>query len=71
MTHISSEDRTWRDKLRCTDRRVRNVCMGVWQDRLMLWVAQHYHISPAGESTCCCELLNVWLRERLNYMGKE
>jgi hypothetical protein len=37
----------------------------------MLWVAQHYHISPAGESTCCRELLNVWLRERLNYMGKD
>jgi len=28
-THISSEDRTWGDKLRCTDRGVRNVCMGV------------------------------------------
>jgi len=37
----------------------------------MMWVAQHYHISPAGESTSCRKLLNVWLRERLNYMGKE
>ena len=36
------------------------TCVWVsWQDQLVLWVARHYHISPAGESTCCRELLNV------------
>jgi len=48
------------------------TCVWVsWRDKLMLWVPQHYHISPAGESTSCREVLTVWLPKRLNYMGKE
>jgi hypothetical protein len=36
----------------------------------MMWVAQHYHISPAGESTSCREMLNVWLQREVKLYGE-